>query len=106
MLFRSLVGGATMPPSKAAQQRKGKTLIAKGHLRDSYVYQLTSEGVEVGSALIYAAIHHFGGETGRGHRTKLPARPVLGLDDAGQAQVGEILLNELRRSQGGGGLFA
>lgn len=50
---------------KGAVRAAGKTLIDKHHLYDSYVYQLTPRGVEIGSALVYAAIHHFGGETGR-----------------------------------------
>lgn len=97
---QKLVDGSAMPQSKAAQARKGKTLIDKGHLRDSYIYQLTDSGLEVGSAKVHAAIHHFGGETGRtGHRFTLPARPILGLGDDGEREVGEILLTELRRAQ-------
>ncbi|MEY2685984.1 MAG: hypothetical protein RL375_182 [Pseudomonadota bacterium] len=102
---QKLVDGTAMPPSKAAQKRgdaehSGKTLIAKGHLRDSYTYNLVPGGVEVGSGKVYAAIHHFGGETGRpGHRFTMPARPVLGLNADGEREVGDILLGELRRAQ-------
>jgi phage virion morphogenesis protein len=96
---QQLVNGAAMPQSKAAIERSGKTLIDKGHLRDSYVYQLTGEGVEIGSAKIYAAIHHFGGATGRGHKTILPARPVLGLTADGEAEIGSIMIDEIRRAQ-------
>ena len=31
----------------------------------------------IGSNKPYSAIHMFGGETGRGHATKIPARPYL-----------------------------
>ena len=31
----------------------------------------------VGSTVVYARIHELGGDTGRGHRTHLPARPYL-----------------------------
>lgn len=96
---QTLFDGSPMPQSQAAIKRAGKTLIDKGHLRDSYVYQLTSGGVEVGSSRIYAAIHHFGGATGRGHKTILPARPVLGLTSDGESEIGDILIAEIRRAQ-------
>ncbi len=105
---QKLEDGSPMPPSRAALTgagRKGhtpgKTLIDKHHLYDSYVYQLAGvTGIEVGSALIYAAIHHFGGETGRkGHRFNLPPRPVMGLGDRRERAIGSFLLDELKRAQ-------
>jgi phage gpG-like protein len=100
---QKLVDGSPMPKSKAAIKRDGKTLIDKGHLRDSYVYQLTAAGVEVGSAKVYAAIHHFGGDRAivskHGPVRPLPPRPVLGLNADGEREVGDILLGELRRAQ-------
>jgi phage gpG-like protein len=99
---QKLVGGADMPQSAAAIERDGKTLIDRHHLYDSYVYQLTPSGVEVGSNSIYARIHHFGGQAGRGHAIEILARPVLGMDDQEEAHVGEMILEELRRMQPGG----
>lgn len=97
---QTLVGGAPMPQSKAAVARKGKTLIRSHRLYDSYVYQLTDQGLEVGSAVVYAAIHHFGGETGRtGHRFTLPARPVLGTTDGDERRIGDFLLQAIKASQ-------
>ena len=97
---QKLADGSAMPQSKAAIARKGKTLIAKHHLYDSYVYQLRGGGVEVGSALVYAAIHHFGGQTGRpGHRFTLPARPVLGIGARQEAAIGNFLLAEIAKAQ-------
>jgi phage gpG-like protein len=78
---QKLFDRSAMPRSKAAIARLGETLIGKHHLYDSYVYQLAGGGVEVGSALVYAAIHHFGGETGKGKKIKLPARPVIGIGE-------------------------
>lgn len=115
-----LFDGTAMPPSKAAQGRTttwkrnnktkgrvkgavrdaGKTLIDKHHLYDSYVYQLESSGVALGSALIYAAVHHFGGETGApGHRFTMTARPVLGVSDVQERFIGDFLLAEIGRTQ-------
>lgn len=91
-----LADGSPMPASAAAAARSGKTLIDKGHLRDSYVYQLTDDGLEFGSAKIYAAIHHFGGQAGRGHKTHIIPRPVMGIGDEQQREIGDILLNAIR----------
>lgn len=104
-----LFDGRPMPQSKAAinryskanKRRGGKTLIEHHHLYDSYVYQATDTGVEVGSALVYAAIHHFGGETGRkGHRFNMTARPVLGIAERQERELGDFFIAELRRAQG------
>lgn len=118
-----LFDGSAMPPSKAAQDRqprwkrdnkklgrvKGgqrgdteKTLLDKHHLYDSYNpksgMNLVAGGVEVGSGLVYAAIHHFGGETGRpGHRFQMTARPVLGVSAMQERAIGDFLLAEIAR---------
>ena len=96
---QKLADGKPMPQSKAAIARKGKTLLRKRHLYDSYVYQLKGGGVEVGSALVYAAIHHFGGDTGRGLKVKLPARPVLGIGERQERRIGDMLIAEITRAQ-------
>lgn len=96
-----LFDGSAMPPSKAAAKRAGKTLIDKHHLYDSYVYQLTGTGVEIGAGGVaskYAAIHHFGGETGRpGHRFIMKARPVLGVAAAQEKAMGDFMIAEIGR---------
>lgn len=97
-----LFDGTAMPQSKAAIARAGKTLIDHHHLYDSYVYQLVVGGVEVGSALAYAAIHHFGGETGRpGHRFEMTARPVLGIGSKQEDELGALFIAEIQRTQRG-----
>ncbi len=103
---QKLFDGSSMPQSKAAQGRattwkarrkskvrgRGKTLIDKHNLYDSYVYQLGAGGtVEVGSASVYAAIHHFGGAAGRGRNIKLPARPVMGVATRQELQLGHLI---------------
>lgn len=115
-----LFDGTPMPPSAAAQGRTttwkqnnkklgrvkgsvrapGKTLIDTHRLYDSYTYQLTGAGVEIGSALIYSAIHHFGGETGRpGHRFMMTARPVLGVAAAQEKAMGDYMIAAIGRTQ-------
>jgi phage gpG-like protein len=96
---QKLFNGAPMPQSKAAIKRRGKTLIDEHHLYDSYVYQLSGGGIEVGSAKAYAAIHHFGGATGRGHKTKVLARPVMGIAARQELQIGYLLIKSIKELQ-------
>lgn len=99
---QKLYDGKPMPQSKAAAKRSGKTLIHHHHLYDSYTYNLVTGGVEIGSGSFYAAIHHFGGETGRpGHRFTMQARPVMGMTDEHDHAIGEIFIKEIRQAQGG-----
>lgn len=94
-----LFDGSAMPPSKAAAKRAGKTLIDKHRLYDSYTYQLNNSGVEIGSALIYSAIHHFGGKAGRGHKTTITPRPVLGVSASQEKAMGDFMIAEIGRLQ-------
>lgn len=94
-----LYTGAAMPPSKAAGKRGGKTLIDKHNLYDSYAYQLPNDGIEIGSAKVYAAIHHFGGKAGRGHKSTITARPVLGVSVKQERAIGDSLIAAIRRIQ-------
>ena len=100
---QKLFDGRAMPQSKAAIARKGKTLIRKHHLYDSYVYQLRAGGVEIGSALVYAAIHHFGGNRAiaskRGPVQPLPARPVMGIGARQEKRIGDLLIADIQRAQ-------
>lgn len=99
---QKLADGSPMPQSAAAIARRGKTLIDRHHLYDSYTYQLVPEGLEVGSAMAYAAIHHFGGETGRtGHRFEMTARPVMGIGPAQEQRIGDFLVAEISKTQQG-----
>lgn len=97
--LQKLADGSPMPQSKAAIKRAGKTLIDSHNLYDSYVYQLAQGGVEVGSAKVYAAIHHFGGKTGRGGKTNILARPVMGIGERQERRIGDFLIAELKAMQ-------
>lgn len=97
---QKLFDGSAMPQSKAAIARRGKTLIDKHHLYDSYVRQLVRGGLEVGSNRVYAAINHFGGETGsRRGRFTMTARPVMGIGPAQERRIGDILVAEIEGLQ-------
>jgi phage virion morphogenesis protein len=72
-------------PSRRAINENGQTLVrtAQAGLRDSISYRIDGNIIIVGSNKVYAAIHHFGGQTGRNKATTLPARPwaVIQNDD-------------------------
>lgn len=83
--------GVTWQKSLRAQAEGGQTLVDRGRLRQSITHRAGGDRVEVGTKLIYAGIHQFGGATGRGHAVTLPARPYLGLDGDDAAMIlGEI----------------
>ncbi|MCP5246065.1 MAG: phage virion morphogenesis protein [Burkholderiales bacterium] len=99
-------------PSQRVQERGGKTLIQDRHLLDSIVSNAGADFAEWGSDVIYAAIHQFGGEIvpksaeslffrlpdGTGRRVKkvtIPARPYLGFNDDDEANIIDIINNNL-----------
>ena len=84
-----LVGGrpkkfAPLAPSTIAARRKGrgrggpKILIDRGRMLASIQKSVTTDGVRVGTNVVYAARHHYGykGGPGRGH-SRTPARPFM-----------------------------
>lgn len=98
--------GEPWQPSIRAKAQGGRTLVDRGHLRDSVTHEPTSDAVAVGSNLVYAAIHQLGGTVqaradgyltmkipGVGWRRKksveIPARPFLGLDPDDEAMIAE-----------------
>ncbi|MGI8839761.1 MAG: phage virion morphogenesis protein [Caulobacteraceae bacterium] len=97
--------GATWRPSIRARLKGGTTLIAHGHLRDSITHDADGNHAEVGSNLIYAAIHQLGGVIrakgggmlrfripGVGWRqvaqVTIPARPYLGVSEEDREEMG------------------
>ncbi|GAB7078763.1 phage virion morphogenesis protein [Megalodesulfovibrio paquesii] len=89
-------------PRYAATRHGGQSLLqAEGGLLDSIQSFADGDGAEVGSNLVYAAIHQFGGaEVG----SNIPARPYLGVSDANAAdleQVARDWLTEVVNATGG-----
>lgn len=54
--------GSPWPPSIRALAEGGKTLVLSARLMRSNTYIATDRGVEVGTNVVYAAIHQLGGE--------------------------------------------
>ena len=77
----------------------GKILIrhgVSGGLLGSLSYKASPDRVVVSANKIYAAIHHFGGKAGRGHKANIPARPFMLVQDEDWSEIkrmaGEYLL--------------
>ena len=89
--------GSPWLKSARALAEGGHTLTDTGRLRGSIAHTVTDGGraVEVGSNVLYAAIHQFGGRAGRGRRVTLPARPYLGIDDRDRDAIARILSRAL-----------
>jgi phage gpG-like protein len=70
--------------SGGARRLSGKKpLIGEsGRLGREINYRADDRSVTVGSAMVYAAIHQFGGQAGRARSVNIPARPFLGLSTA------------------------
>lgn len=58
-----------------------KILQDKATLKNSINAKAFSDRVEVGTNVIYGAIHQFGGQAGRGKKVFIPARPFLMVQD-------------------------
>lgn len=67
-----------------------------GHLAGSFNYEASSREVKIGSPVVYAAIHHFGGAAGRNHAAEIPARPVLGMSHQDEQAISEMAEEFLR----------
>jgi len=61
--------GSPWPPSLRVIAHGGKTLILSSRLFRSITANASPSGVEIGTNVIYAAIHQFGGSIAQGART-------------------------------------
>lgn len=88
-------GAAWVPWSEAyddTREDRHSLLIESGDLRDSIASYSTGGEVHVGSNMIYAAHHHFGGdEIGSG----IPARPFLGISDEDEIDLADLVTGKL-----------
>lgn len=71
-----------------ARHKAGKkTLIDTYHLQKSIAPRAFSDRAEIGTNVVYAAIHQFGGKAGRGKKVNIPARPFLMVQDEDWIQM-------------------
>jgi phage virion morphogenesis protein len=107
--------GVPWIPSVRALIEGGQTLTLTARLRRSITYQADHVSVEVGTNVVYGAVHQFGrsrttsifeglkrGLGAAAARSKgLPARPYLGVSDAGRLQLVEAVNGFLGRTWAG-----
>ncbi len=77
--------------------RKGKVLINTGRLMKSIKSKAFSDRVEVGTNVIYSAIHQFGGKAGRRGQITIPARPFLLIQDEDWKEIKSALTSYLMK---------
>ena len=65
----------------------GQILQVSGQLASSISTYYDDNSAIIGSNLDYAAIHQLGGQTGKGKKTTIPARPYLQLTDEDFAEI-------------------
>lgn len=105
--------------SGRAEREAGQTLTDTGRLRASIVHRVAGDVLEVGTNVVYAAIHQFGEKTkprtirarrkkalffpGADHPVRsvqhpgsdIPERPFLGVSDEDRAAIARIVLRHL-----------
>lgn len=66
---------------RAKEGSTGKILQRSGNLARSITRHSDATSAIVGTNMVYAGIHQFGGKAGRGHKSEIPARSFLKLED-------------------------
>ncbi|CAD6366735.1 phage virion morphogenesis protein [Shewanella xiamenensis] len=70
-------------------RNQDKILIERGYLYN-LVYQTTEDQMQLGSTMVYAAMHQFGGTTAPNSmipNKAIPARPYLGISETDEAEI-------------------
>ena len=82
---------AGRPKWLGLKYRAGKPLTDTGRLKDSFSTMYDNDTTLVGTNIIYAAIHNFGGQAGRNRKVRIPQREFLTLtDDDKQALMDDV----------------
>lgn len=79
------------PLASATVRQRGSDhpiLQRSGQLASSLAIAYGRTYAAVGSNKVYAAIQQLGGQAGRGHRTRIPARPYLPVTAGGELAPG------------------
>lgn len=76
-----------LAPSTVRERGNAHPILQRsGQLAASIVTDYSATHAEVGTNKVYGAIQQFGGQAGRGRRVRIPARPYLPVDSAGNLQ--------------------
>lgn len=88
--------------SQRAKDEGGQTLVDKAILKNSITFEASPEMVVVGTNVEYGAIHQYGGQAGRGKKTRIPERPYLGFNEEDAEETVAIMHRFLSKAFGGG----
>ena len=86
---------STKKQRKKTGHYPGQILQITGQLASSISTYYDDNSAIIGSNLDYSAIHQLGGQTGKGKKTTIPARPYLQLTDEDFAEIIETTLKYL-----------
>ncbi len=82
------LGAATLKLKAKRGKTTPKILQDTGRLAASITARYDADSATVGTNVLYAAIHQFGGQAGRGHKVTIPARPYLPITPDGHLANG------------------
>ena len=83
----------SLSPETLKNKPNTKILQVKGHgggLLGSIHFEVMPNSVQIGTNKIYAAIHQFGGQAGRGHKITIPAREYLLVQDEDWREIRQL----------------
>lgn len=86
---------APLAPATLRKKRHPKILTESGRMRGSIAYEAHRGSVELGTNVVYGAIHQLGGRAGRGRKVQIPARPFLGVSSTDDDAIIEITQDHL-----------
>jgi len=84
------------------RQKKGYTgpiLQRTGQLKRSIVSSYGENYAQVSTNLIYAAIHHYGGQAGRNKKVNIPARPFMQLNNDDLEKIKKKIISALTKGE-------
>lgn len=95
--------GTPWEPSQRALDTDSPTLVDTTRLRDSIHPEVFGSALELGSNVVYAAIHQGGGEIefSMGHTVEMPERAYLGLSANDNETIFSIVGDHYYRAVGG-----
>lgn len=92
-------GWQALAPATLAKKKGSMILVDKGKdgLMGSIHAEPKADHVIVGTDTLYAAVHQFGGQAGRGLKTTIPQREFLLLQDGDYQEIKDDLANFILR---------
>ncbi|NDV27720.1 phage virion morphogenesis protein [Desulfovibrio sp. JC010] len=91
-------GDAWEPWAESYAKTRGdehSLLVSGGFMQDLLDHFVDDDSAVAGSNQVQAAIHQFGGETGRGHKTIITARPYLGISETDERYIADAIMADL-----------